>query len=255
MAGPADWSRIRRAKEAEVESLRALPLGEITPSRRDFSQFIGSGRGDLGLVAALRRRDPYTGVTWDDLDPAAAAAALDDSDIVALAVTTEAELHAGRLADVAAAAGAATAPILRDDPLLHPLQVYQSRMHGADACVIAVGWTSDETLAEAVRVARSLHMTSVLAVAHPDELARALDLDHVLVGLMAQRADGSLDADLVARLAARVPSRCSVLLLGDVPDAALLAALPGVVDAALVARVLMGRSDLTRAIEELETRE
>lgn len=248
MSGPIDWSRLRHLQEGRAESLRALPLGEVVPSRRDFSQFIGAGRAEVGIVATLRRRDPVSGATWNGLDAATAAAVLDEAEIVGLAVTTEKEWHAGRLEDLGAVAAAATAPVLRDEPLLHPLQVYESRMRGADACVLVVAWMADDVLAEAVRVARSLHMTAVLAVAEPRELRRALDLDHVQIGVLPNGDDGGVDLERAARLSALVPARRSVLSLGE---AERLADLRGIADAALVARALMGRSDLAAAIEEI----
>jgi indole-3-glycerol phosphate synthase/phosphoribosylanthranilate isomerase len=247
-ATPIDWQRVRAAAEAQAATLGDLPLSEVTPSRRDFTQFIGNGRREVSVIGTLRRRNPLSGATWSDLDFAARAAALDDAEIAALAVTTEPLFHDGRLGDLRLVSEAASAPLLRDEPLVDPAQIYHGRVHGADACIIAVAWVSDQTLAEMMRVARSLHMAAVLGIEGEADAARAATHDRSFVGVRAGRDDGSLDLDRLARLAQAIPGRHAVVLLDDVrPDQ--WSELRGLVDAALVAGALMETDDPAAAVD------
>jgi len=248
---PIDWQRLRAAREVEVESLRGLAISEVTPSRRDFTRFIGSGRGDVAVIAALRRRDPWSGATWDDLDSAAAAAALDEAEVAALAVAAEPLLHAGQLEDLRAVADAATAPLLRDDPIVHPLQVFQTRSYGADACVAAAPWIAADTLAEIVRTASSLHMSAVLGIFAAAEVDAVLPYSKSPIGVWAAGPEGEVDLERLRGIAAKVPPQRTLILLGDVTGAPQFRALRGVVDAAVVGRLFRGASDAQDVLDAL----
>jgi indole-3-glycerol phosphate synthase len=245
---PIDWGRLRQSKQAEVESLRGLRLSEVTPSRRDLTQFLGRGREELAVIGVLRRRDPWSGATWDDLDVAAAAASLDDADIAAIGVSTEPLFHGGRPEDVSIAAAGATAPILRDDFLLHPLQVFHSRMLGADACVAPAAWMDAATRTELTRTAASLHMTAILAVFSPEEVASLSGFERHAVGIWALDDDGGLDVPRLRQIAALLSRDRPLVLLGDVLTATAMAEARGLVDAVLVARALHTAEDPAAAL-------
>ena len=239
---PVDWDRIRTAREAEVESLRGLRLSEVTPSRRDFTRFVGAGRQEVGVIATLRRRDPWSGRTWADLDVATAAAALDDSEAVALAVTTEPLFHDGRLSDLSAAAEAATAAVLRDEPIVDPLQVYHSRMHGGDACVFPAAWVSPPVAAEIVRTASTLHMAAIAAVFAARDLEAALRHDKIAIGVWTDGEQGGIDFALLDQISRAIPPQRTALLLSDTAEPEDFRRLSGLVDGALVARPFMDGS-------------
>lgn len=248
---PIDWQRLRRAKEAGIEGLKGLRLSEVTPSRRDLSSFLGRGRGDVAAIAVLRRRDPWSGATWGDLDVEHAAAALDDAEVAAIGVSTEPISFGGRDEDVTAAAAAATAPILRDDFLLHPLEVFQSRMLGADSCVAVISWMAPATLTELTRTASSLHMTAILAAFTPEDVERVQAVERHALGFWALDERGELDHERLRRLSAAAPKQRSVVLLGDLPASTPLEELRGLVDGVLVARALQGADDPAAAVRRI----
>lgn len=233
---PIDWKRLRQASEAAVETLRGLALSEITPSRRDFTRFLGTGRGEVAVIAALRRRDPWSGERRDDLDVLALAGELDEADVAALAVSTEPLYHGGRDEDLRLVAEAVTAPVLRDEPLVHPLQVFHSRTLGADACIVPAPWVDADRLAEIVRVAGSLHMAALLSVFSAGDVAAVLPYDQHPIGVWAQDDAGAVDLTRLASIAAAVPPRRPLVLLGDVLEPRQFHQLRGAVDAAVVAR-------------------
>jgi indole-3-glycerol phosphate synthase len=238
-----DWERWASAKRAEAAALGAVAISEVTPSRRDFLQFVGSGRDRVGVIPTIRGRDLFGGCRRESIDVAGLAACYDEVEVAAIAVSTDRIVCGGSLADLRAAAAAAAAPILRDDFLVAPGQLYQSRMHGADAVVLPVGWLADDEIAELLAVCRSVHMSAVLAVLSPADAPRALRYDHTAVGTWGLTAGGDLDLTLARTVAAELPESRSAILLGDVPDLAAWPHLQGVVDAALVAAPLLGSSD------------
>jgi indole-3-glycerol phosphate synthase len=216
-------------------------------------QFLGAGRRELSLIGLVRRRDPYTGREWSGLDVVSLVQSYDDADAAAIAVTTEPEFHGGRTSDLELAAATTTAPLLRDDFTLHPSQVHQSRILGADAVVIPVEWLNEDEVADLVRTASSLHMASVLAVFATDGISRALPHDKTIIGVWGRSDDGALDLRRIEAVSDLVPPRRTLVLLGDLPDDAAFSVLNGLVDAALVGVPILASDDPAAAIARFTT--
>jgi indole-3-glycerol phosphate synthase len=229
-------------KNAEIEVLATLSLNEVTPSRRDFGMFIATQKDGIALVPRLKRADPETGVGWPGLDLIAAARLYDDTDSPAIAVAT-AGWYGASIGDLHAVAEAVTAPVLRDDLCLHPSQIYQARLHGADAVVVPLQHLERERVIELVRIADSVHMAVVVEASSPAHLDLALQQGNVCIGLRCARVDGWADLDRVRRLAAAIPRQRTVLLLNEVDSLDALRALNGVIDAALIGNLLLDSPD------------
>jgi indole-3-glycerol phosphate synthase len=145
-------------------------------------------------------------------------------------------------------AAAVTAPLLRDDLCLDRQQVYQARLHGADAVLLPAGDLGAAALRDLAAIASSTHMASVVEVANSAQLGAALDLRTACIGLGCAGADGRADAARVAGLAARIPRQRVVLLLSEVAALDDLLPLAGVIDAAVVGDALLGAPDPAAAI-------
>jgi indole-3-glycerol phosphate synthase len=234
-------------KRAEIAALGDLPLPEIVPSRRDFTQFIAMQRQGLALIARLQRANPDTGATWPDLDVVAFARACDDADAGALAVRTAA-LYGTSLADLDTVAAAVTAPILRDDLCLDRQQVYAARLHGADAVLLPAAELDAAALRELTAVASSMHMATVIEVDAEADLAGALALPTACIGFACMGGDGHADLARVRALAAQVPHHRTALLLAEVAALDDLLPLAGVIDAAVIGDALLSAPDPGAAV-------
>lgn len=235
-------------KRAEIAALGDVAVGDIVPSRRDFTQFVATQKQSIALVPRLARANPETGGVWPGLDLLELARRYDDADTAALAVRSAA-LHGGAIADLAAAAAATTAPILRDDLCLDRRQLYQSRLHGADAVLLPAAHLDPAALVELGAIAASMHMVAVIEVRSERELDAALAVANACVGLVCPGGHGFADLARVGALAARVPARRTTLLLGEVAALDDLRALDGLIDAAVVGDALLGAADPVAAIE------
>lgn len=234
-------------KRSEIATLRDFPLTDIVPSRRDFTQFIATQKQGVALVPRLQRLDPATGGAWPGLDLATFARACDDAEAGALAVRTAAVFGAS-LADLDTVAAAITAPLLRDDLCLDRQQVYQARLHGADAVLLPAGDLDAAALRDLAAVASSTHMASVIEVTNSAQLSAALNLSTACIGLGCQRADGRADAEQIVALAALIPRQRIVLLLAEVAALDDLLPFASVIDAAVVGDALLGTPDPAAAI-------
>jgi indole-3-glycerol phosphate synthase len=234
-------------KRAESITLGDLPLPEIVPSRRDFTQFIATQRQGLALIARLQRANPDTGATWPDLDMAAFARACDDAETAALAVRT-ATMYGGRLADLDTVVAAASAPVLRDDLCLDRQQIYAARLHGADAVLLPAAELDTDALRELAAVAGSVHMAAVVEVGTRAHLDSALALPTACIGINSMGGDGRADLVRVRALAGQIPRHRTALLLAEVAALDDLIALAGVIDAAVVGDVLLTAADPGAAV-------
>jgi indole-3-glycerol phosphate synthase len=247
-----DRSRLIAEKNAEIDVLTGLNLTEVTPSRRDFVMFVATQKNGITLVPRLKRADPDTGKTWPGLDVIALARTLDDTEVGALAVAT-AGYYGASIGDLLSVAENVTAPILRDDLCLHRLQVFQARLHGADAVVVPSQSTRGP-MAELVQVANSTHMAAVIEVTEMDDVDAALAFPTACIGIQCAQANGRADLERVRAVAQRIPPRRTVLLLTDVATLDELDALNGVIDAAVVGEALLDAADPAAAIRDWQQR-
>ncbi len=237
-----------REKLEEAEKLQGIATNAIVPSGRDFTQFLASQRTDVALVARLKRVDPSTGGEWRDADLVSLAELLDDTELAALAVSTAA-VHGMSPQDLDSVRAVSTAPLMRDDLCVDEVQLYDSRLRGADAVRIPVTELVDELVESLCDVAVSLHMTPVLDIADRAELERAPVRAPHCVGLRCTEPDGFIDVERTRALAALVPRHIVVVSLSEPRDLAEASRLRGSVDGAFVGDVLLRASEPEREIE------
>ncbi len=108
-----DWKSLRTAKQAEIQQLAGVQVSEVTPSIRNFAQYVTTHKQDLALIAALKRVDPQTGHSWHDRDLVVLAQECDDAEVSAIAVYTEPSVFGTSLDDLRAVSVAVSAPVLR----------------------------------------------------------------------------------------------------------------------------------------------
>src|SRR5262245_35661438 len=141
--------RLLAASRDELRQLEAQPISEVTPSRRDFAQYVATQKTELAVVARLAQHEHHSLGEWIEY-----ARACDDAEVAALAVmTAPGGLSVG---DMAAIAAAVTAPILHEAFAIDARQLYQARLHSADAALFPAAELDDVTLHELVTVASSL---------------------------------------------------------------------------------------------------
>jgi indole-3-glycerol phosphate synthase len=161
----------------------------------------------LAVIARIQGCDPEANESWPGLDLVAHARACDDSEVAALAVVTDSQ-RGGSLVLLESVAAQTLAPILRDDLILHLDQLYDARLHGADAVILPAAELAPTAIAELAQAASSMHMAVVVEVRAPPDLERALSLARALVGIDA-------DWPTTLALAAAVPPGRTVIALRD----------------------------------------
>lgn len=155
--------RFRKAKEAEVEALRALEAQGALPAvyegqRPDFAMALTrrAPGSPLAVVAEYKRASPSRGVICESLDVEDVARQYAAAGASAVSVLTEETFFRGRLEYLASAADPALyngprTPLLRKDFIFDPLQVRATAATPASALLLIVRLTPDAAILRALR--------------------------------------------------------------------------------------------------------
>jgi len=236
------------ASHEEARRLAGQPVSEVTPSRRDFAQFVATERQGLAVVGLLAGRSRSTGQPWTLAALIDHARTCDDAEVAALAVSTRCGLT---IDDATAIAASVTAPVLRADLIVDPIQLYHARLHGFDAALFPAAGLDSPDLYDLVTVASSLHMASIIEVVSRDEIEATLRLPHAIIGLNCMTDDGRLDVAATRQLAQLVPPQRTVIALPEVRSATASAGLRGLCDAVLVGDGLLDTPDIGTALRAI----
>lgn len=204
------------------------------------------------VIAELKRSSPSAG-RIAQADAAERARAYEAAGAVAVSVLTEPVHFDGALADLRAAHLAVGIPVLRKDFLVHPSQVIESRVEGADAVLLIAAALSDAELIAMLGTAADLGLGTLVESHGEEDLDRAVASEAPVIGVNARDLE-SLDVDLERAFALleRVPAdRVAVLESGiSEPEHARRAVEAGA-RAILVGEALMRAGDPAGRIREL----
>lgn len=184
--------RIVAYKSEEVEiSKSERPLSDMRrkiadlPETRGFSDRLTSVEqtGDNALICELKRKSPSAGNINIGADYTQVAKEYLQGGAACLSVLTDFPSFGGSLTDLETVAEAVHLPLLRKEFLIDPYQVFESRLHCADAILVIMAVTSDQLALELIEVAKSLDLDVLVEVHDDEELERALNLPAKLIGI------------------------------------------------------------------------
>ena len=187
-----------------VESLRAA-IGQHG-RRRDFiGGLLAPRRGQVGLIAEVKKASPSEGVIRENFDPVAIAKTYEAAGASCLSVLTDREFFQGSLDHLRAVREAVSLPLLRKDFMIDERQLPEAIQHGADAILLIVACLDDEQLGHLHRLATGAGLAALVEVHNEAELDRALAIDARLVGVNNRDlANFTVDLGTTERLAKRI---------------------------------------------------
>ncbi|MFM8358897.1 MAG: indole-3-glycerol phosphate synthase TrpC, partial [Verrucomicrobiota bacterium] len=226
---------------------------------RDFTAALARPRrGDIGLIAEVKKASPSAGVIRADFDPVRIAREYQAAGAGCLSVLTDVDFFQGSLDYLRAIRQAVDLPLLRKDFLIDERQILEAVEWGADAILLIAAILHDDQLAHFQALAEAAGLAALVEVHDEDELARALRCGARLVGVNNRNLKTfQVDLGTTERLAAR-------LRAADRPEDRLLVAESGIHTRAdvlrlkacgsraiLVGESLMRSGDLAGKVAEL----
>lgn len=202
-------------KHAEVARLPAGPIAafqlrEAIRSRSDgIRDFYGAlarpRRGDIGLIAEVKKASPSLGVICPDFDPVRIAQEYEAAGASCLSVLTDEPFFQGSLAYLKAIRATVGLPLLRKDFIIDERQILEAVEWGADAILLIVAILDDIQLGHFHALADAAGLAALVEVHDEGELERALRCGARLIGVN-NRDLRTFKVDLATteRLAARL---------------------------------------------------
>lgn len=245
----ADVHRRLERQPLDESRLTALAIG--LPPTRDLAGALSSSTAPA-VIAEIKRASPSAG-RIADVDPAERACVCQAAGAAAISVLTEPHHFDGSLADLRAVHLATRIPVLRKDFLVHPSQLMETRVEGADAVLLIAAVLTDLELKAMLAAADDLGLGALVETHSEEDLERALATGATVIGVNARDLETlEVDDDRALQLLERVPDdRIAVMesgisTRGQVERATLAGA-----TAVLVGEALMRADDPGAKLREL----
>lgn len=245
---------LQRARAAaDTRSVeRLVDEARAAPPARGFRAAL-AGRGDLGVIAEIKRRSPSKGDLNVDLDPADIATSYERGGAACLSVLTDEAHFGGSVDDLQTARAACSLPVLRKDFTVGVRDVLDARIMGAD-CVLLIAAALDAVeLASLHTLAVDVGLDVLVEIHDEAELEHALAADATLIGVnQRDLVTFRVDHERAVRMAGAIPSHAVKVAESGVRGAADARSLRAAgYDAVLVGETLVTSGDPAAAIADL----
>lgn len=251
--------KIINHKNEEVNLLLAVhdevdlrSMAEQNDAPRDLAEAL-SNTGRIPIIAEIKRASPSAGNIKESVDVAETAGAYHAGGAAALSVITDRRFFGGDLEDLQHARSVVPLPVMRKDFIIDKIQLYQSRIAGADAVLLIVGALSPLQLRDLYEETHALGMTALVEVHSEDELNRALDLQPKILGINNRNLKTmEVDLETCVRLRKLIPPGPLVVGESGISTREDVIRLRNEgIDAFLVGTSLMKAEDPTASLKEL----
>ena len=177
-------------------------------------------RGDLKVIAEVKRRSPSKGDLAGITDPAALALQYRDGGASIISVLTEERRFSGSLADLDAVRAAVDIPVLRKDFTCDEYMIWEARAHGADVVLLIVAALDDEQLRSYLDLTHQLGMNAIVETHTASEIERAVAVGAKIIGINVRNLKTlEVDRGVFAALAGGIPAGPIVVAESGVRDA------------------------------------
>jgi indole-3-glycerol phosphate synthase len=217
-----------------------------------------AARDGIRLIAEVKKASPSKGLLKPDFDPVRLARAYADGGAAAISVLTEEPHFQGSLSHLESIAcdlaqRSRRPPLLRKDFIFDRYQIFEARVHGADAVLLIAAILESDQLFDLIAQANGLGMQALVEVHDAKELAGALEAGASIVGIN-NRDLRTFHTDLATtqRLVQAIPAGCVRVSESGIQSRQDLAALRSWgVDAVLVGEALVTAKDPSAKMREL----
>lgn len=178
----ADEVRVLKS-EHSFDSLQRIVTQQAPP--RGFKAALDriASTDENALICEIKRKSPSAGDILPGADACAIARDYEAGGAACLSVLTDGPSFGGSLTDFAAIRAAVSLPMLRKDFMIDPLQIVESRAHGADCILIIMSAVDDACAAELAQTAMDMDMDALVETHDEAEMDRALRLPCPLIGV------------------------------------------------------------------------
>ncbi len=207
-------ARILEEKKREVAELerekpaqRYQELQSSLEATRDFGAAIARRGGGLRLIAEIKKASPSRGLIVQDFDPVTMAHGYAELGAAAFSVLTDRLFFQGSIDYLQQVSRSFPLPVLRKDFIIDELQIFESRLIGADAILLIVAALDPTQLGDYLQLADALGLYALVEVHDGHELAIAIEKGAAIIGINNRNLkDFSVDLHASVALRPLIPS-------------------------------------------------
>jgi len=197
-------------RTVSLADLRAFAA--VAPAPRPVAPVFQNGR--VSLVLEGKKASPEKGLLNLRYNAVALAKEVTEAGATAVSIWTDARHYQGSLNDLRDVKEKVDVPVIRQDFIFHPYQLYESLVAGADGVVLMTAVLDDSELLNLSKKCRQLGMEPIIEVHTLDDMNRALALEATII-LINRREWQTFNLDeRVVRLAGFAPDGVVVLAQG-----------------------------------------
>ncbi|MEC7809734.1 MAG: indole-3-glycerol phosphate synthase TrpC [Actinomycetota bacterium] len=226
---------------------------DAEPTRGFVDSLKSSQKGEIAVIAEIKKKSPSKGELASNLDPASLANEYEKGGAAAISVLTDENNFAGSKEDLIAAAKEVKLPILRKDFTVDLKDICDTRIMGADAVLLIVSALDQVELKDFLDLSIELDLDPLVEVHDEKELERALAVDAKLIGVN-QRDLKSFEVDPLKaiNLISEIPANVTSVAESGIDSARSASALREAGYAALlVGELLVKSADRAKTLSEL----
>lgn len=161
---------------------------------------------EVRIIAEIKKASPSKGVIREDFDPVELAGVYAAGGAAAISVLTDERFFQGSITHLEAVRRTVSLPLLRKEFIIDPYQLFEAKVHGADAVLLIVAALSPAKLRELHALARDLLLDALVEVHTEAELETALDAGATLVGINNRDlATFHTSLEVTERLVSKIP--------------------------------------------------
>ena len=176
--------RVRRQKLGEIEKRKEkfsenVLIKKLEESIKipEFKKNLLRHYGDeISLILEVKSRSPAGKKNIDFLDPEKIVCDYELGGAKAISVLTDEKFFPGKTDYIKMVKNVVKLPIIRKDFIIDPIQVYQSKIIGADCILLIMACLSDTQLKDLYDLAISLNLEVLIEIHNLKELKRVLNV-------------------------------------------------------------------------------
>lgn len=243
----------RKLEDLILNPLKEDEFAELRPSTRGFKEAI-KGKGQLSLIAELKKSSPSEGVINENFDYLEIAGRYVQGGATCFSILTEEHYFLGSLAIMREVSEHFELPVLRKDFIIDPLQVDEARKNGADCVLLIARILSPEIIRNCQKRARALNMDVLLEVHNEEELRTALGLpqENLIIGVNNRDLDTlKINLSTCLELCKMAPDDCVLVAESGYENSEQLSEIKGNYDAVLMGTTLMRSNNPAETLHSL----
>ncbi|MFW5998315.1 MAG: indole-3-glycerol phosphate synthase TrpC [Halanaerobiaceae bacterium] len=183
----------------EIVSSKQKKLNKIKSKN---SSLIDKLREDsLTIIAEIKKASPSKGIIQDNFRPETQLKKYEQGGAGAVSILTEEEFFKGSCNLFANLRKKTDLPLLRKDFIIDPLQIYQSKLIGADVILLIAAILDLNQIRSFLKITQNLGMEAIVEVHNKDELDKVINTEARIIGINNRNLkDFSVDLKNTSRL-------------------------------------------------------